>query len=194
MNAPCTETSGWYGSKGWRFNAMSQTKSFLFLYWACTESDLFINEIIWMYLCVNLLVCFRMNSHVVRFLERRKKSSSSLRNGAANNAELDDGCDATAVLLKKGGMCFVKQGFSSSVWRNGKERTFSNILHQLNFSWKKLDDTFSNLLLRLLITNLSFLLKCIFWAQSGTLTTSIQEQPHSLLTNLLFGFLHLTRS
>lgn len=45
---------------------------------------------------------FRLNSHVVRFLERRKKNSSTLRNGAANNAELDDGCDATAVLLKKG--------------------------------------------------------------------------------------------
>lgn len=43
-----------------------------------------------------------MNSHIVRFLERRKKKSSTLRNGAANNSELDDGCDATAVLLKKG--------------------------------------------------------------------------------------------
>ncbi|XP_034040330.1 sodium/potassium/calcium exchanger 3-like [Thalassophryne amazonica] len=43
----------------------------------------------------------KMNSHIVRFLERQKKTSSSLRNGAANNAELDDGCDATAVLLKK---------------------------------------------------------------------------------------------
>ncbi|KAA8578876.1 hypothetical protein FQN60_005411 [Etheostoma spectabile] len=42
-----------------------------------------------------------MNSHIVRFLERRKKNPSSLRNGAANNADLDDGCDATAVLLKK---------------------------------------------------------------------------------------------
>lgn len=48
------------------------------------------------------LFFFRLNSHVVRFLERRKKNSSTLRNGAANNAELDDGCDATAVLLKKG--------------------------------------------------------------------------------------------
>lgn len=47
-------------------------------------------------------VCFRMNSHVVRFLERRKKNASALRNGAATNAELEDGCDATAVLLKKG--------------------------------------------------------------------------------------------
>ncbi|XP_063731076.1 sodium/potassium/calcium exchanger 3 [Eleginops maclovinus] len=43
----------------------------------------------------------KMNSHVVRFLERRKKNSSSLRNGVANNGELDDGCDATSVLLKK---------------------------------------------------------------------------------------------
>lgn len=43
-----------------------------------------------------------MNSYVVRFLERRKKNSASLKNGAANNTELDDGCDATAVLLKKG--------------------------------------------------------------------------------------------
>uniref|UniRef100_A0A4W6FAE4 Solute carrier family 24 member 3 n=1 Tax=Lates calcarifer TaxID=8187 RepID=A0A4W6FAE4_LATCA len=32
---------------------------------------------------------------------RRRKNSSSLRNGTASNAELDDGCDATAVLLKK---------------------------------------------------------------------------------------------
>ncbi|XP_059215757.1 sodium/potassium/calcium exchanger 3 [Centropristis striata] len=47
------------------------------------------------------ILIMKMNSHVVRFLERRKKNSSKLRNGAANNAELDDGCDATAVLLKK---------------------------------------------------------------------------------------------
>lgn len=45
--------------------------------------------------------CCRLNSYIVRFLERSKKNSPSLRNGAANNAELDDGCDATAVLLKK---------------------------------------------------------------------------------------------
>uniref|UniRef100_A0A674MDS8 Solute carrier family 24 member 3 n=1 Tax=Takifugu rubripes TaxID=31033 RepID=A0A674MDS8_TAKRU len=32
---------------------------------------------------------------------KQKKKSSTLRNGAANNSELDDGCDATAVLLKK---------------------------------------------------------------------------------------------
>uniref|UniRef100_A0A669B4K6 Sodium/potassium/calcium exchanger 3 n=1 Tax=Oreochromis niloticus TaxID=8128 RepID=A0A669B4K6_ORENI len=44
----------------------------------------------------------RLNSYIVRFLGRRKKNSTTLRNGAANNAELDDGCDATAVLLKKG--------------------------------------------------------------------------------------------
>uniref|UniRef100_A0A8D3B5I9 Sodium/calcium exchanger membrane region domain-containing protein n=1 Tax=Scophthalmus maximus TaxID=52904 RepID=A0A8D3B5I9_SCOMX len=42
-----------------------------------------------------------MNSHIVHFLERRKKNAPSLRNGAASNAELDDGCDATSVLLKK---------------------------------------------------------------------------------------------
>uniref|UniRef100_A0A3B4ZU27 Sodium/potassium/calcium exchanger 3-like n=1 Tax=Stegastes partitus TaxID=144197 RepID=A0A3B4ZU27_9TELE len=47
------------------------------------------------------ILIMKMNSYVVRFLERRKKNSSSLRNGAASNAELDDGCDATAVLLKK---------------------------------------------------------------------------------------------
>ncbi|CAB1442151.1 unnamed protein product [Pleuronectes platessa] len=47
------------------------------------------------------ILIMKMNSHVVHFLERRKKNSSSLRNGAASNAELDDGCDATAVLLKK---------------------------------------------------------------------------------------------
>ncbi|XP_034465346.1 sodium/potassium/calcium exchanger 3 isoform X2 [Hippoglossus hippoglossus] len=47
------------------------------------------------------ILIMKMNSHIVNFLERRKKNSSSLRNGAASNAELDDGCDATAVLLKK---------------------------------------------------------------------------------------------
>ncbi|XP_042289825.1 sodium/potassium/calcium exchanger 3 isoform X1 [Thunnus maccoyii] len=47
------------------------------------------------------ILIMKLNSYVVRFLERRKKNSPSLRNGAANNAELDDGCDATAVLLKK---------------------------------------------------------------------------------------------
>ncbi|CAJ1066995.1 sodium/potassium/calcium exchanger 3 [Xyrichtys novacula] len=47
------------------------------------------------------ILIMKLNSYVVRFLERRKKNSSGLRNGAATNAELDDGCDATAVLLKK---------------------------------------------------------------------------------------------
>ncbi|XP_057704722.1 sodium/potassium/calcium exchanger 3 [Corythoichthys intestinalis] len=47
------------------------------------------------------ILIMKLNSHVVRFLERRKKNSASLRNGAANNGELDDGSDATAVLLKK---------------------------------------------------------------------------------------------
>ncbi|KAL6101390.1 slc24a3 [Pungitius sinensis] len=47
------------------------------------------------------ILIMKMNSHIVRFLERQKKNSSSLRNGAANSGELDDGCDATAVLLKK---------------------------------------------------------------------------------------------
>ncbi|KAM4614615.1 sodium/potassium/calcium exchanger 3 [Polymixia lowei] len=47
------------------------------------------------------ILIMKLNSHIVRFLERRKKNSSSLRNGASNNPELDDSYDATAVLLKK---------------------------------------------------------------------------------------------
>lgn len=47
------------------------------------------------------ILIMKLNSHIVRFLGRRKKNSTTLRNGAANNTELDDGCDATAVLLKK---------------------------------------------------------------------------------------------
>ncbi|XP_056291170.1 sodium/potassium/calcium exchanger 3 [Pseudoliparis swirei] len=47
------------------------------------------------------ILLMKMNSHVVRYLERRKKKSApSLRNGAANG-EPEEGCDATAVLLKK---------------------------------------------------------------------------------------------
>ncbi|XP_063348067.1 sodium/potassium/calcium exchanger 3 [Pelmatolapia mariae] len=47
------------------------------------------------------ILIMKLNSYIVRFLGRRKKNSTTLRNGAANNTELDDGCDATAVLLKK---------------------------------------------------------------------------------------------
>ncbi|XP_078787785.1 sodium/potassium/calcium exchanger 3 isoform X2 [Oryzias latipes] len=47
------------------------------------------------------ILIMKMNSHIVRFLESQKKSPSGLKNGAAGSAELDDGCDATAVLLKK---------------------------------------------------------------------------------------------
>lgn len=73
-------------------------------------------------------VCFRLNSHIVRFLERRKKKSTTLRNGAANNSELDDGCDATAVLLKKGAISaclpfwfnFAKQKNTSWAYREKK--------------------------------------------------------------------------
>lgn len=61
-------------------------------------------------LCLGLTVAlfvsvYRFNSNIVRFLERRKKNSSSLGNGTASNADLDDNCDATAVLLKKGMVC-----------------------------------------------------------------------------------------
>ncbi|XP_029030961.1 sodium/potassium/calcium exchanger 3-like isoform X2 [Betta splendens] len=47
------------------------------------------------------ILIMKLNSHVVHFLEQRKKSSCSLKKGAASNIELDDGCDATAVLLKR---------------------------------------------------------------------------------------------
>uniref|UniRef100_A0A1A7YG27 Solute carrier family 24 (Sodium/potassium/calcium exchanger), member 3 n=1 Tax=Iconisemion striatum TaxID=60296 RepID=A0A1A7YG27_9TELE len=47
------------------------------------------------------ILIMKMNCYIVRFLEQQKKKSSSLRNGASSNADLDDGCDATAVLLKK---------------------------------------------------------------------------------------------
>uniref|UniRef100_A0A3B3ZAQ8 Sodium/calcium exchanger membrane region domain-containing protein n=1 Tax=Periophthalmus magnuspinnatus TaxID=409849 RepID=A0A3B3ZAQ8_9GOBI len=46
------------------------------------------------------ILIMKCNSYVVRFLERRKKNSSALRNGAANSTEQEDG-EATAVLLKK---------------------------------------------------------------------------------------------
>ncbi|XP_077585663.1 sodium/potassium/calcium exchanger 3 [Stigmatopora nigra] len=64
-------------------------------------------KVVWWEALILILMYFvyilimKLNSHVVRFLERRKKNASSLRNGAANNGELDDGSDATAVLLKK---------------------------------------------------------------------------------------------
>ncbi|KAG7260827.1 hypothetical protein CRUP_011794 [Coryphaenoides rupestris] len=44
------------------------------------------------------ILIMKMNSHIVRFLERRNKSSD-LRNGAASNTELDDTCDATVSVL-----------------------------------------------------------------------------------------------
>ncbi|XP_027861802.1 sodium/potassium/calcium exchanger 3 [Xiphophorus couchianus] len=47
------------------------------------------------------ILIMRLNCYIVRFLERQKKNPSGLSNGAASNTELDDGYDATAVLLKK---------------------------------------------------------------------------------------------
>uniref|UniRef100_A0A7N8WMR5 Solute carrier family 24 member 3 n=1 Tax=Mastacembelus armatus TaxID=205130 RepID=A0A7N8WMR5_9TELE len=79
-------------------------------------------------LCAGLCnVCSRLNSYVVRFLERGKKNSSSLRNGAGNNTELDDGCDATAVLLKK-----ANHNRKSSVLM--VDELLSAYPHQLSFS------------------------------------------------------------
>ncbi len=48
------------------------------------------------------LVLIRFNSRVVHYIERRKKNSANLGNGTASNTDIDDGCDATVVLLKKG--------------------------------------------------------------------------------------------
>uniref|UniRef100_A0A672HAM8 Sodium/potassium/calcium exchanger 3-like n=1 Tax=Salarias fasciatus TaxID=181472 RepID=A0A672HAM8_SALFA len=73
-------------------NAFSDSEPAVFSRWEALT-------LILMYFVYILIM--KLNSHVVRFLERQKKNSSSLRNGAASNAELDDGCDATAVLLKK---------------------------------------------------------------------------------------------
>lgn len=47
----------------------------------------------------------RFNSRVVHYIERRKKNSANLGNGTASNTDIDDGCDATVVLLKKGNAC-----------------------------------------------------------------------------------------
>lgn len=51
------------------------------------------------------LVLIRFNSRVVHYIERRKKNSANLGNGTASNTDIDDGCDATVVLLKKGNAC-----------------------------------------------------------------------------------------
>ncbi|XP_024152492.1 sodium/potassium/calcium exchanger 3 isoform X2 [Oryzias melastigma] len=64
-------------------------------------------KVVWWEALILILMYFvyilimKMNSRIVRFLESQKKSPSGLKNGAAGNADLDDGCDATAVLLKK---------------------------------------------------------------------------------------------
>ncbi|XP_051508262.1 sodium/potassium/calcium exchanger 3-like isoform X1 [Myxocyprinus asiaticus] len=52
-----------------------------------------------MYLVYILIMKF--NSRVVHYIERRKKNSANLGNGTASNTDIDDGCEATVVLLKK---------------------------------------------------------------------------------------------
>uniref|UniRef100_A0AAY4E626 Sodium/calcium exchanger membrane region domain-containing protein n=1 Tax=Denticeps clupeoides TaxID=299321 RepID=A0AAY4E626_9TELE len=47
------------------------------------------------------ILIMKLNSTVVRFLERRKKNSANLGNGRASSTDMDDSCDATVVLLKK---------------------------------------------------------------------------------------------
>uniref|UniRef100_A0A8C7XS16 Solute carrier family 24 member 3 n=2 Tax=Oryzias sinensis TaxID=183150 RepID=A0A8C7XS16_9TELE len=67
----------------------------------CSETRTLVFSLLVRLLMLRRDLYFRMNSHIVRFLESQKKSPSGLKNGAAGSAELDDGCDATAVLLKK---------------------------------------------------------------------------------------------
>ncbi|KAK2852593.1 hypothetical protein Q7C36_007794 [Tachysurus vachellii] len=55
--------------------------------------------LILMYLVYILIM--KCNSYVVHYFERRKKKATNLGNGTASTTDLDDGCDATAVLLKK---------------------------------------------------------------------------------------------
>lgn len=47
------------------------------------------------------IILMKFNSRVVHYIERRKKNSGNLGNGTASNTDIDDGCDATVVLLKK---------------------------------------------------------------------------------------------
>ncbi|KAI2657837.1 Sodium/potassium/calcium exchanger 3 [Labeo rohita] len=47
------------------------------------------------------ILLMKFNSRVVHYIERRKKNSANLGNGTASNTDIDDGCDATVVLLKK---------------------------------------------------------------------------------------------
>ncbi|KAK3554230.1 hypothetical protein QTP70_020195 [Hemibagrus guttatus] len=55
--------------------------------------------LILMYLVYILIM--KCNSYVVHYFERRKKKATNLGNGTTSTTDLDDGCDATAVLLKK---------------------------------------------------------------------------------------------
>ncbi|XP_060782042.1 sodium/potassium/calcium exchanger 3 isoform X2 [Neoarius graeffei] len=55
--------------------------------------------LILMYLVYILIM--KCNSYVLHYFERRKKKATNLGNGTASSTDLDDGCDATAVLLKK---------------------------------------------------------------------------------------------
>ena len=85
-------------------------------------------------LCLGLTVAlfvsvYRFNSNIVRFLERRKKNPSSLGNGTASNADLDDNCDATAVLLKKGMVClFCRKCVCVCVFASCLSLSFSHAL------------------------------------------------------------------
>ncbi|KAM6956768.1 sodium/potassium/calcium exchanger 3 [Aplochiton taeniatus] len=47
------------------------------------------------------ILIMKLNSYIVHFLDRQAKSPAGLGNGTASNADLDDNCDATSVLLKK---------------------------------------------------------------------------------------------
>ncbi|XP_064173421.1 sodium/potassium/calcium exchanger 3 [Anguilla rostrata] len=55
--------------------------------------------LILMYLVYILIM--KINTPLLRYFESRKKSSVNLANGTTSNADMDDNCDATMVLLKK---------------------------------------------------------------------------------------------
>ncbi|XP_052429240.1 sodium/potassium/calcium exchanger 3 [Carassius gibelio] len=98
FTAQAVRLSCWTLMRDSTYYTISVTTLIVFIY---DEKVTWWESLILIVLYMFYIILMNFNSRVVNYIERRKKNSTNLGNGTASNTDIDDGCDATVVLLKK---------------------------------------------------------------------------------------------
>uniref|UniRef100_A0A9J7YEW0 Solute carrier family 24 member 3 n=2 Tax=Cyprinus carpio TaxID=7962 RepID=A0A9J7YEW0_CYPCA len=98
FTAQAVRLSCWTLMRDSAYYTISVTTLIVFIY---DEKVTWWESLILIVLYMFYIILMKFNSRVVHYIERRKKNSANLGNGTASNTDIDDGCDATVVLLKK---------------------------------------------------------------------------------------------